>query len=131
MIYSRGYRSDFDRIQRRKAIDWVENTIKAEGIECKFHRVDGYLIPFTGSDDDYKKLEQELPAAHKVVLVFSFIVEFSSLLAVGLLKGIMNAWQGQVLANTRQKGSACMCDILSMFDRIQTVFRQQWRLLAG
>ena len=50
----------------RKSIDWVENTIKTEGIDCKFERVDGYLFPFTDSPVEWLKLENELPAAHDV-----------------------------------------------------------------
>ena len=52
--------------RRRKAIDWVENTVKAEGIECKFERIDGYLFPYMEIESDYKKLEQEIGSAHKV-----------------------------------------------------------------
>ena len=40
---------------RRKSIDWVENTIKAEGIECKFERVDGYLMPYIEQDDGLRQ----------------------------------------------------------------------------
>ena len=50
----------------RQAIDWVENTVKEEGIECKFERVDGYLFPYIEQDSDYNKLEQEIGSAHKV-----------------------------------------------------------------
>ena len=44
----------------------MENTIKAEGIDCKFQRVDGYLFPYTDSPVEWLKLENELPAAHDV-----------------------------------------------------------------
>ena len=58
--------TDTEMLLRRKSIDWVENTIKAEGIECKFERVDGYLMPYIEQDADYDKLEQEIGSAHKV-----------------------------------------------------------------
>ena len=44
----------------------MENTIKAEGIDCKFERVDAYLIPYSDSPVEWLKLENELPAAHDV-----------------------------------------------------------------
>lgn len=43
------------------AIDFVERTIKKEGIDCEFERVPGYL--FRHPSDDEKNLERELKAA--------------------------------------------------------------------
>ena len=60
----------------RKSIDWVENTIKEEGIECKFKRVDGYLIPYIEQDADYNKLEQEIGSAHKVGCLLQLMLHY-------------------------------------------------------
>jgi glycine/D-amino acid oxidase-like deaminating enzyme/nitrite reductase/ring-hydroxylating ferredoxin subunit len=49
------------------AIDRVEEIVRAEGIDCEFERVDGYLfIPPHGI---LKVLDDELPAAHRAGLV--------------------------------------------------------------
>ncbi len=42
------------------AIDWIENIVKTENIDCDFERVDGYLI-----SDDKNLLDNELKATHQ------------------------------------------------------------------
>jgi glycine/D-amino acid oxidase-like deaminating enzyme len=49
------------------AIDRVEEIVRAEGIDCEFERVDGYL--FIPPDGTLKVLDDELPAAHRAGLV--------------------------------------------------------------
>lgn len=41
-----------------KCIDWVEQVVKDEGIDCHFARVDGHLFPHEESDDAYKTLKK-------------------------------------------------------------------------
>ncbi len=48
------------------AIDRIEQTIREEGIDCDFSRLDGYL--FLGADDTAKLLDEELAAAHRAGL---------------------------------------------------------------
>lgn len=48
------------------AIDWIERTVHAEGIECGFARRDGWL--FLGPDQRRDLLEQELVAARRAGL---------------------------------------------------------------
>jgi glycine/D-amino acid oxidase-like deaminating enzyme/nitrite reductase/ring-hydroxylating ferredoxin subunit len=45
-----------------EAIDLIEGIVKAEGINCDFLRVDGYLIPAEDGEDD---LNEEIEAAHR------------------------------------------------------------------
>ena len=59
------------------AIDLIEGIVSAEGIDCDFARVDGWLV--LGGDDTRELLEAELAAAHRaglgdVTLVVSFRV---------------------------------------------------------
>ena len=39
-------------------IDWVEQVVKDEGIDCHFARVDGHLFPHEESDEAYKTLKK-------------------------------------------------------------------------
>lgn len=48
------------------AIDWIENTIRREKIDCEFMRVDGYL--FLHPSDNMESLNKELESTHKVGL---------------------------------------------------------------
>jgi glycine/D-amino acid oxidase-like deaminating enzyme/nitrite reductase/ring-hydroxylating ferredoxin subunit len=48
------------------AIDFIEETVHAERIECDFRRLDGYL--FLGGDDGPELLDEELEAAHRAGL---------------------------------------------------------------
>jgi glycine/D-amino acid oxidase-like deaminating enzyme/nitrite reductase/ring-hydroxylating ferredoxin subunit len=48
------------------AIDWIENTINAENIECNFKRVEGYL--FVHPSDTVDNLKKEFEAAQKAGL---------------------------------------------------------------
>ena len=49
------------------AVDRIEQNVKAEKIDCDFHRVDGYLfVSPEGQGPDF--LEQELDAAHRIGL---------------------------------------------------------------
>ena len=48
------------------AIDWIENTIRRENIDCDFKRLDGYL--FLHPSDDAESLNKELIATHKAGL---------------------------------------------------------------
>ncbi len=50
-----------------QAIDRIEEIATAEGIECDFRRLDGYL--FLGPDDSPDSLERELEAAHRAGLL--------------------------------------------------------------
>ncbi|CAL8472081.1 g11623 [Coccomyxa elongata] len=45
------------------AIEFVENTASAEGIDCGFKRVDGYLFPESTSKSDMDSIDKELAAA--------------------------------------------------------------------
>jgi glycine/D-amino acid oxidase-like deaminating enzyme/nitrite reductase/ring-hydroxylating ferredoxin subunit len=45
------------------AIDWIEDTVRAEGIHCDFVRLDGYL--FLAPGDHRDQLVQELEAARR------------------------------------------------------------------
>ena len=48
------------------AIDRIEAIVRAEGIDCDFERVDGYL--FLGGDGEEEELARELEAAHRAGL---------------------------------------------------------------
>jgi glycine/D-amino acid oxidase-like deaminating enzyme/nitrite reductase/ring-hydroxylating ferredoxin subunit len=48
------------------AINRIEETIRAENIDCDFTRLDGYL--FCGGDDTPELLDEELAAAHRAGL---------------------------------------------------------------
>ncbi len=48
------------------AIDRIEAIVRAEGIDCAFERVDGYL--FLGGDDKEEELARELEATHRAGL---------------------------------------------------------------
>ena len=48
------------------AIDYVEEVVNAEKIDCDFERVDGYL--FLGPDDPESLLDEELDAVHRAGL---------------------------------------------------------------
>lgn len=48
------------------AIQWVENTVKLENIDCDFKRVDGYL--FLSSSDERKTIEDEYEATKRLGL---------------------------------------------------------------
>lgn len=48
------------------AINWIEDTIKVENIECEFTRVDGYL--FLHTSDRFENLEKEFNATRRVGL---------------------------------------------------------------
>lgn len=61
-----------------RAIDRIEEIARAEGIECDFARLDGYL--FLGPDDTADSLERELEAATRAGLVG---VELLSTLLIG------------------------------------------------
>jgi glycine/D-amino acid oxidase-like deaminating enzyme/nitrite reductase/ring-hydroxylating ferredoxin subunit len=54
------------------AIDLIESIVSAEGIECDFTRVDGYL--FLGRGDTRALLEEELAAAHRAGLADTELV---------------------------------------------------------
>ena len=41
-----------------KAIDWIEQTVNEEKIDCNFSRVDGYLYPHDDSKGAHDKLEK-------------------------------------------------------------------------
>jgi glycine/D-amino acid oxidase-like deaminating enzyme/nitrite reductase/ring-hydroxylating ferredoxin subunit len=49
-----------------RAIDFIEETVKKEKIDCDFLRVDGYLFP--GEGEDPREIDDELEAAHAVGL---------------------------------------------------------------
>jgi glycine/D-amino acid oxidase-like deaminating enzyme/nitrite reductase/ring-hydroxylating ferredoxin subunit len=55
------------------AIDVIEGIVRAEGIDCDFTRLDGYL--FLGGDDTREVLEAELAAAHRAGLTEVELVE--------------------------------------------------------
>lgn len=42
----------------RCAIDWVEQVVKEENIDCEFHRVDGYLFPHEDTKEAHDLLQQ-------------------------------------------------------------------------
>jgi glycine/D-amino acid oxidase-like deaminating enzyme/nitrite reductase/ring-hydroxylating ferredoxin subunit len=48
------------------AIDWIEATVRSEGIDCDFTRLDGYL--FCAEEDSPDLLAKELAAAHRAGL---------------------------------------------------------------
>jgi hypothetical protein len=41
-----------------KAIDWVEQTVKQESIDCSFSRVDGFLYPHEESKEAHDRLQK-------------------------------------------------------------------------
>ena len=48
------------------AIDWIEATVRSEGIDCDFVRLDGFLVCAEGDGPDV--LTEELAAAHRAGL---------------------------------------------------------------
>lgn len=60
-----------------KAIDWVEQTVKQESIDCNFSRVDGFLYPHEESKEAHDRLQKVclflLPFPVKtLILLFSY-----------------------------------------------------------
>lgn len=53
------------------AIEWIENTIKNNNIDCNFKRVDGYL--FSHPSDSTETLQQEFDATQRAGLLTEFI----------------------------------------------------------
>src|SRR5688500_1682224 len=53
------------------AIDWIDKTVKEEGIDCHFERIDGFL--FIHPTDTKENLEKELEATKKAGLRTSWI----------------------------------------------------------
>jgi glycine/D-amino acid oxidase-like deaminating enzyme/nitrite reductase/ring-hydroxylating ferredoxin subunit len=49
------------------AINRIEETVRLEGIDCDFERLDGYL--FCGGDDTPELLDEELAATHRAGLI--------------------------------------------------------------
>ncbi|KAG0612532.1 hypothetical protein M758_6G034900 [Ceratodon purpureus] len=49
-----------------KCIDWVEQVVKDEGIDCHFARVDGHLFPHEEADEAYEKLKKEFEACKRL-----------------------------------------------------------------
>ena len=49
-----------------RAIDWIQAIVDAEGIDCDFSRVDGYL--FLAAGDSAETLQHELHACHRAGL---------------------------------------------------------------
>lgn len=47
----------------RTAVDFIENTVSTENIECDFVRLDGYLYPHNSSNSTFRTLEKELLAS--------------------------------------------------------------------
>lgn len=47
----------------RAAVDWVEDVVREEKIDCDFTRLDGYLYPHDSSSSTYRTLEKELQAS--------------------------------------------------------------------
>jgi hypothetical protein len=41
----------------KKAVDWIDQTVEEENIECNFSRVDGYLFPHDDSKQAYDSLQ--------------------------------------------------------------------------
>jgi glycine/D-amino acid oxidase-like deaminating enzyme/nitrite reductase/ring-hydroxylating ferredoxin subunit len=54
-----------------EAINWIEQTVKENNINCNFKRLDGYL--FLDPSDELKNLEQELEATHRAGLSTKWI----------------------------------------------------------
>lgn len=53
------------------AIDFIEQTVAREKIDCDFARVDAYLL--AGSDEDFKLLEEEEQAARRAGLTVELV----------------------------------------------------------
>jgi hypothetical protein len=41
----------------KKAVDWIDQTVEEEKIECNFSRVDGYLFPHDDSKQAHDSLQ--------------------------------------------------------------------------
>lgn len=41
----------------KKAVDWIDQTVEEENIECNFSRVDGYLFPHDDSKQAHDSLQ--------------------------------------------------------------------------
>jgi len=52
----------------QRAIDYIEHVVAAEGIDCDFKRLDGYLMERESRRDDPTDLLRELEAAQRAVL---------------------------------------------------------------
>jgi glycine/D-amino acid oxidase-like deaminating enzyme/nitrite reductase/ring-hydroxylating ferredoxin subunit len=55
------------------AIDFIEETVKSESIECGFERVDGYLYPHDDSDDTATRLQKEFDVCKRLGLDVEFV----------------------------------------------------------
>jgi glycine/D-amino acid oxidase-like deaminating enzyme/nitrite reductase/ring-hydroxylating ferredoxin subunit len=62
------------------AIDWIENTVRREFIDCEFKRIEGYL--FLHPSDSRESLEKELKATKKAGLNTEMLSETPGLLNV-------------------------------------------------
>eukprot|EP00884_Botryococcus_braunii_P018802 jgi/Botrbrau1/5605/Bobra.97_2s0028.1 len=47
----------------RAAVDFIENTVQTENIDCDFSRLDGYLFPHNSSNSTFRTLDKELQAS--------------------------------------------------------------------
>lgn len=54
----------------RKSIDWVEEVVKEENIECHFSRVNGYLFPHDESESALDTLNKVTETATPFVFYF-------------------------------------------------------------
>ncbi|XP_059077403.1 uncharacterized protein LOC131039572 isoform X3 [Cryptomeria japonica] len=52
----------------KRAIDFIETTVKEEGIDCHFYRLDGYLFPHDNSTEAMDLLIKEFEACKRVRL---------------------------------------------------------------
>ncbi|CAK9217581.1 unnamed protein product [Sphagnum troendelagicum] len=50
----------------KKAVDWIDQTVEEENIECNFSRVDGYLFPHDDSKQAYDSLQNEFDACQRL-----------------------------------------------------------------
>ncbi|EFJ13061.1 hypothetical protein SELMODRAFT_424962 [Selaginella moellendorffii] len=50
------------------AIDWIENVVKEEGIECNFRRLPGYLVPVEDDQQNAEKIRKEYEACKRAGL---------------------------------------------------------------
>lgn len=49
----------------RKSIDWIEDVVRRENIDCKFQRIDGLLFATDTSSDTLSKLNKEYEASKR------------------------------------------------------------------
>lgn len=88
----------------RKAIDWIEQTIQEENIDCHFKRVDGYL--FLNATDKEESLDDEFESTQRMGLPTEMLYDIPDFIGNFRERSIKFPNQGQFHVIKYLKGMA-------------------------